>query len=236
VLQESPDIEYIFDWKVSDEFDAEIIRDRGRSATIMLNDAGLQPIIVNVSDNRGNSAEVMKMVDVKEPQPASLILEERHSKDILSAPLSTRMAVGINFDHPRDYPIEIKWYLDGVELNNKLSGRHTYNFDEPGSYNIKVEVTSLYGQKGVKEKVINVLPNIPPICEPYFTDKKSYMMVYSNCEDEDGKIVSIYYDWGDGEQRKSSRVRFDKEDFPLLNLSIRAVDDGGEETITVINY
>lgn len=234
---ESPDIEYQYDWLLAEEDGFEITRDNDDRVSFNINESGTKVVAVRVSDNRGNEAEVSQIVDVSEALPMEIELVPRYTKQMLTAPIGVTMQAQFNFDHPEDYPISLRWFIDGEEVNETTSDRNFYEIEEQGQREIKVVIDSAFGQQGVETLVLDIAPNIPPVCTPTVDDRGTKIVVSPNCSDEDGSIVQTFYSWdGQDELQGYSRINFNKSEFPDLTLNIRSIDDGGEETTATISW
>ena len=234
---ESPDIEYDYDWLMTEEQGFDVTRDNGDRVSFDITESGSKLVAVRVSDNRGNEAEVSQIVDVREAVPMTIDMNPRYSKPMTTAPIGVTMQALYTFDHPADYPISLKWYIDGELVNETTSDRNFFEITEQGNHEVKVIIDSAYGQQGIESMVLDISPNIPPICSPTLDDRGTKIVVSPNCTDEDGSIVQTFYSWdGQDELQGYSRINFNKPEFPNLKLNIRAIDDGGEETSATISW
>jgi len=234
---EPPGLEVEYDWLLDENDGFEILRDSSDRVSFNINESGSKVIAVRVTDNRGNDAQVSQIVDVNEALPMTIEMTPRYSKNKMTVPLGVTMQARYDFDHPQDYPVTLKWYLDGVEVGESTSNRHFYEVTDPGAKEFKVVIDSAFGQQGEKVFNLQVNPNQPPICEPIVQDGGTTVEIQTNCRDEDGEIIQVYYSWGDEEElRGYSRINFDKNNFPNLTVTIRAIDDGGEETVATVSW
>ena len=79
--------------------------------------------------------------------------------------------------------------------------------------------------------------NIPPYCDPNVQDRGTKIVIAPNCRDDDGNIVATYYSWdGQSELRGYSRISFNKSEFPNNTVTLRTVDNGGEEVVDVVTW
>lgn len=234
---ESPDIEFEYDWLLEKADGFEVIRDNNDRVNFNILESGTKMVGVHVSDNRGNEAEVSQVVEITEALPMTIELSPRYSKSMITAPIGVTMLANYTFDHPQDYPITLKWYIDGEMVSETTSDRNFYEITEPGTKEIKVVLDSAFGQQGEATFNVSVAPNVPPECNPSVDDRGTKIVVSPNCSDTDGNIVQTYYSWaGQDELQGYSRINFNKSEYPSLTLTIRSVDDGGEETSATINW
>lgn len=235
VENESPDIDYTYQWSVEGGFDAEIQGETSQRSYIILKEAGLQTVKVNVADNRGNEAEVTQMVNVEEAGQLEASISARFNKAEMTVPLSSSLRLNVEMQHPRDYVREVKWYLNDELVSDVSSDREYIEMTEAGTYTVKAVVISDHGQTGESEFTFEAKPNIPPVCEPHVKKDGTSATIYPYCKDEDGRVVRIFMDWGTGEQIRSSGVTL--SDYVAEGISsvvIRAIDDGGEEFTTTV--
>ena len=235
VENESPDIDYTYQWSVEDGFDAEIQGENSQRSYIVLKDAGLQTVKVNVADNRGNEAEVTQMVNVEEAGQLEASISARFNKSEMTVPLSSSLRLNVEMQHPRDYVREVKWYLNDELVSDVSSDREYIEMTESGTYTVKAIVITDHGQTGESEFTFEAKPNIPPVCEPHVKKDGTSATIYPYCKDEDGRVVRIFMDWGTGEQIRSSGVTLsDYVSEGISSVVIRAIDDGGEEFTTTV--
>lgn len=226
----SPDVEFNYSWHLEEGFNSEIVNDRGEKAYLMMNESGTQAVTVNVSDNRGNEVELVKFVEVNEPVPAELDLTTWFNKDHHSVPFGVYGRLKYELEHPRDYVISYDWYLDDELIYSGTSNTNFFEISEVGQRQIKVVMTSKFGQVGEKVFSFEALPNVPPTCDPLLDDDGLSVTLYSNCIDSDGSIAAYYYQWGEeAEFKMTDKVIFKKSRHPNLTVNGRAVDNGGEE-------
>lgn len=230
VQNTSPDIEFNYQWELEEGFDSEIVNDRGQKAYLMMNESGQQAVKVNVEDNRGNKAELIRYVDVNAPKPAELELQTWFNKDQQSIPFGVYGRLKYSLEHPRDYVVAYEWYLDGKLVYEGTASSYFYEINEVGSREMKVVMKSKFGQVGEKTFTFDALPNIPPTCNPTMDDDGQNVTIYPNCKDSDGSIAAYYYQWGEeAEFKMTDKVIFRKSRHPNLSVKGRAVDNGGEE-------
>ncbi|MDC8832960.1 hypothetical protein [Alteromonas gilva] len=231
-----PGVEFTYEWLV-DENAIEITRNSNDFIYFTVHEPGLHLVTVRVRDNRGNERDFSEFVDILDADPMEIELVESPSNEFNRAPLRVGMRAYADPGHPKDYADTYQWFLDGAELSSSTVSSTDIEFNEAGSFEVKLVVTSEYAQVGEYTTVINVLPNIPPICLPELEDSGDRYYVRSNCTDEDGEIVNYYYTWeGQVDFRAGKVIYFRKSDYPSLTVTIRAVDNGGEFVETDVSW
>jgi hypothetical protein len=234
---EAPGVEFEYDWLLDEADGFEIVRDNDDRVSFNILESGTKMIGVRVTDNRGNEAEITKMVEINEALPMVIELQPRYSKSMITAPLGVTMLAKYNFDHPQDYPVTLRWYYDGELVSESTNDRNFFEITEQGNKEIKVVIDSAFGQQGEKTFNVDVAPNIPPVCEPSVDDRGTKIVISPNCTDEDGSIVQTFYSWEEQDELQGySRINFNKSEFPSLTLTIRSIDDGGEEATATVNW
>lgn len=232
----SPNIDYQYDWELNDE-GIEVLQDNDDRMRFNINSSGNKMIGVTVSDNRGNEAEITRLLTVREPLPMDIELTYNLDKRMATVPLGVTMRSRYTFEHPRDYPVAMNWFLNGELVGETRNTRYQYQIDEPGDHELKLVVESAYGQVGEESINLNIGPNIPPYCDPNVEDRGTKIVIAPNCRDDDGNIVATYYSWdGQSELRGYSRISFNKSEFPNNTVTLRTVDNGGEEVVDVVTW
>ena len=232
----APGVELSYEWVLPEG--VEVTRTSASLTYLTVHQPGVQQIGLRVLDNRGNVREVYEFIDVVEADPMVVGMELRPSNAFMRVPVSIGFKTNGRPGHPNDRMESYRWLLNGVEQVGESRSSATLQFTEPGDYEVSVEFTSRFGQSETLVEQVSVVPNQPPVCEPFITETSSSVTVNANCKDEDGRIVSIRYTWReDGyETSGGTRLRFTKSLHERLNVIIRAVDDSGAQTTSEINW
>jgi len=232
----APGVELSYEWLLP----ASVTVDRTTSSLTYLvaQVPGVQKIGIRVLDNRGNSKEIFEFVDIVQADPLVMGVELRPSNTFERAPVSYSAKTNAKPGHPNDSIATYAWLLDDVVLEGQGKPYANVEIVEPGEYKLTVKFTTDYGQEGEIHRLLTVVPNKPPVCEPFITDTSTSITVNANCTDEDGKIISLRYTWReDGyESSGGTRLRFTKSLHQSLYVRIRATDDSGAETLTEIKW
>lgn len=228
---ESPDTEFTYNWSVAEGNNSEVVNERGNTASFLFNEEGSQIVTVVVSDNKGNEAELTKIVDIENKASMEIELLTRFNKDYMTAPIGISTRTRIQLEHPRDYTERYDWYLNNEIISEDSFSRRFFEINEPGDYTLTIKAKSKFGQEGEESYSFTINPNIPPTCAPMVNDEGNRMSLIPNCSDLDGTPVAFYYQWDDNDEIKLSgnSVNFSKDTHPTQTVTIRVVDDGGEE-------
>jgi hypothetical protein len=194
--------------------------------------AGVHKITLSLSDNRGNFTYIDGFVDAVEPDPLEFDVTKIYSNRYMRAPLMISLYPSVKTSHPYDFMKEYLWTINGV--TDEPSSRAIGFFEdlEAGHYDVELEVTSNFGQKGKSLMSFDVKENQAPVCEPVVREQYGIHIVDANCKDSDGTIS--YYRWVVNSTIFSPygpQVRFSESDFPSATIVIEAVDDAGAKGI-----
>jgi hypothetical protein len=232
----APGVELEYEWILPES----VVVDRQTTSLTYLKATkpGVQQIGVRVLDNRGNSKEVFEFIDVVQADAMQTGLEIKASNSFMRAPVMITAKSNAVAGHPDDKIEKYDWSVNG-QANESLT-RYYANIElnEPGTYTIAVDFTSKFGQTGAQEQTVEVVPNTPAVCEPYWKEDSSSITAYANCRDDDGKIIGITYQWREDGYVSSggTRLRFTKSLHDSIKLIIRATDDSGAETVSQIEW
>lgn len=211
-----------------DESAMELSRVRDLSSTITINEPGLHRIDVRVFDSRGNERTMTEFLEIVEAPPMEGEVSYRTSNRYDRAPLRLSARVSAEPGHPSDRRGEVFWYLNGEYLEDFERVFARIDIEEPGTHLLEAKVTTEYGQEGVFKKEVVVNENKLPTCEPAVETSSIYVQFYTNCDDEDGRVVS--YDWTvNGEERSFGsyfRSRLSQSTEPM-DVEFVATDDSG---------
>ena len=226
-----PGITYDYEWIQEDGIEA-------RTPTriyseITIKDAGVHELKAKVTDSRGMSRILSKYVDVIEPDETKGTFIHFPSNRYSRAPLGLVTRAQMTGGHPKDYIIDYKWFVNGVEQETLQSRSPMFRFEieNPGSYEIKAVTTSQYGQ--VTEVIENytVNANSLPECVSDQLVRSGTIRITANCKDNDGYVIG--YDWwfnGEyvGRGAASTQLRF--SEYPSMTVNYEAIDDAGGRT------
>ncbi|MGI2183711.1 Ig-like domain-containing protein [Shewanella oncorhynchi] len=223
----APGVVFSYQWT----FEADAIKQTsttGKSMNFTVMKAGVHKITLTLSDNRGNFAYIDGFADAIEPAPLEFTVNDVYSNKFMRAPLTISLYPSVKLSHPYDYIKEYVWTINGAkgEVSSRAVG--VFEMLPVGHYDVELDVTSNFGQKGKYTASFDVLENKPPVCEPSVREQYGTHIVDANCKDSDGTIS--YYRWvvnGTVFSPYGAQVRFSQQDFPSASIVIEAKDDAG---------
>lgn len=232
----APGVELQYQWLLPDG--VSISRESSSLTYLTAESTGVQRIGIKISDNRGNSKEVFEFIDIVAANPLAVGVEIKPSNSYERVPVSYSVRTNAKPGHPNDSMQSYSWWLNGEELTGQTKPYANVEVKEPGEHQLTVKFLTKYGQEGELNQTLTAVPNKPPVCEPFITETSSSITVNANCKDADGKIISLKYSWRDDgyESSGGTRLRFTKSLHDKLNISIRATDDSGEESMSTIEW
>ncbi|WP_240224743.1 hypothetical protein [Rheinheimera hassiensis] len=232
----APGVELTYEWLLTEH--VEVSRTSSSLTYLTAKNPGVHQIGIRVSDNRGNTREVFEFIDIVNADPMVAGMEIRPSNSYMRAPLAVSVRTNAKAGHPDDKIEAYKWFINGQPIEKETRPYATLQLEEAGDYDLTVEFLSKFGQLETLTERVSVTPNQPPICEPYFSEYSSSVTLFSNCSDVDGKIIGIKYQWRDDgyETSGGTQLRFTKSLHESLDVTIRATDDSGAETTSVVKW
>lgn len=226
-----PGITYEYEWLENDSIEAK--SPTRIYSELLVKKAGVHELQAKVTDSRGASRILSKYIDVLEPDETIGKFIYFPSNRYSRAPLGLVTRAQMTGGHPRDYIIDYKWYINGVEQETlqPRSPMFRFEIEEPGNYEIKSVATSQYGQ--VTEVVENytVNANSLPQCTSDQLERSGTILITANCKDEDGYVIG--YDWwfnGEYVGRGAASTQLRLSEYPTMNITYEAIDDAGGRT------
>ena len=215
----------------------ELVRSTDSTVTLKANATGLHPISVRFFDNRGNEAEHTAFIEAHDPPPMSLNLTTHLQGEHIRPPIRLVSRMVANPGSPLDKLKTVKWELNDKVVSEEIASTFRTIIEEPGTYKLKLNVETEYGQTAERTFDFVVSPNKKPYCEPFWETRDTSYTFNANCKDDDGKIllVNIAFYITDEEQRDLSRyyshqVTFMKDAQPTNKpLEVKVLDDSFDE-------
>jgi hypothetical protein len=227
----APGVVFTYEW-IFDEEAIEKTIGYGKSMNFKVIKAGVHKITLSLSDNRGNFTYIDGFVDAVEPDPLEFDVTKIYSNRYMRAPLMISLYPSVKTSHPYDFMKEYLWTINGVTDEPSSRAIGVFEDLEAGHYDVELEVTSNFGQKGKSLMSFDVKENQAPVCAPVVREQYGIHIVDANCKDSDGTIS--YYRWVVNSTIFSPygpQVRFSESDFPSATIVIEAVDDAGAKGI-----
>lgn len=228
-------VEFTYEWVIDDDaFDIERMTED--KVSIVAKASGVHVLSVIVRDNRGNEQTYSEFVTIETTSPMIVNYEGEVDKENYRAPLTVDVKTDVELGHRKDGVATHDWYLNDV-LQDSSAKYETIYVAEEGEHEIRVVVTSNFGQVGTYTQNYSVLPNLPPSCSPAIRMRDQNRYVAHNCEDPDGKIMFVRYGWGTASKLNVIREEyFSNTSHPSAEVTITAVDDGGEEVTYTVSW
>lgn len=203
--------------------------DRDDSRVIRVEEAGVYPIEVTVSDGRGYVSEMVNEIVIHEADPWNVGFRLSKSNDLDRAPLELRFIPDVGGGHPRDRLEVHRYYLNGALISE--GERYASMTLAAGTYDLGLEIESMFGEIVRHTESLKVLPNIPPECTLGARKSGVNWRFAAECGDEDGRVNEHVWTV-DGEQlaMSGSRISVSVRETGQLSVSVKAIDNGGAES------
>ena len=215
-------VKYAWDWDSDGTYDATstdpVI---GHVFTV----PGKHQVTLQVTDDKGGTAEVTKTLTIGEKQPPGA--------SFTFSPTSPSILDTVQFtDESSDSDGQImawEWNFGDGTTSTEKNPKHRYT--RKGTFTVKLNVTDNDGLTSTTEKEIEVV-NVPPRASFTFKPKEPYAgqeVVFdaSGSEDPDGKIVKYSWDFGDGETAEGIEVTHVFEKPGTYTVELTVTDDDG---------
>jgi hypothetical protein len=232
----APGVTFTYDWSY-DSSAIQVTSQSGKSLNFTVIKPGVQELTVLVSDNRGNFKYVTGFVEAIAPNPLEFSVNSVYSNNYMRELLTVSMYPNVKVGHPYDYVKTYTWTINGVTQDPSPRAVGMFENLGVGHYDVKLNVTTNFGQTGEWTTGFDVKANQIPVCKPTARKVTGVMVVDANCVDPDGVIS--YYRWtanGVVYSPSGSQMRFSDGDYPSANITIEAVDDAGGIGVGTISY
>ena len=197
-----------------------------RSVTHVYEQAATYKASVTISDDRGNTNRYECEVLATIAPPRTAVIKAISSSRTNRVPLEVYFRYALQDGISQDVAISNTWSVNGQVLSDKAIT--TLSFTEPGTYNVKLDVTTKYGNTIVAETQILVNANNPPMCDVSSKMiKKGKYQLDAMCYDSDGRIVSYLWDLGNDRTATSARVYMEYESSGAYTARVTGTDDSG---------
>ena len=215
--------------------DGSAVKPNKNKATHTYTQPGNYTVTLTVTDAKGNSTVVTDMIIVTPVSPISVdAITVTGTNKYMRAPVVGIFKSTISGGNPKaDRFVNFTWTVNGQPVGRN-SSQATYEFKEPGTYEIGLTVTSMSGLTGSGTTTVAVKENIPPECTIEATDypDRKYTKLLSKCTDEDGRIRSWSWDLGNGQTKNTGTVYATYAESGTYTVSLTATDDSGS-SVTV---
>lgn len=235
VYTDVSDVEFSYEWA----FDSDVFSvnyDRGSYASFNILESGIHPVTVTVSDNRGNTRDYTTFLNIDDAPDMEVSIEATPDKENLRQPITIKGKARVSLGHPKDRVESWEWFVND-EITDNTNSYPVFNITEEGNYEFKLRITTQYGQVEERTFEFEILPNLPPICEPEIRESQGRRYVSHNCTDPDGELAGVSYVWEDGGSEFVYReVYFPDYAYPTGSVEITATDDGGEQVTYTVSW
>lgn len=120
-------------------------------------------------------------------------------------------------------------------VNGEPVGRNSRNllhkFENTGTYEVAMTVTTKNGVTSTGSTTVTVNPNQPPTCEITYEDQPRYKRTKLNavCTDPDGRVRSYLWDLGDGLSMAARTIYAKYATSGTYPVTLTATDDSGAQ-------
>lgn len=192
-----------------------------------LNEAGEYVLKVVVQDARGHKATLEEPISIGQAEPYHVDLQYSSSNPYKREPLDVVLRPYILGGHPRDRIVDRIYTLDDELLES--SGYYGHATLDAGDHVLKLHIKSEMGKEAEGQVRVQVAENQLPTCSLRFRETIGSWIVYADCEDRDGRMVS--YEWrvdGEAQSISSSRITISKGRYEgMPEVIMIGVDDSG---------
>lgn len=187
---------------------------------------GTYTATLTVTDDKGNVKQYTADVYTAIAPARQIAIRTYFSNKTNRVPLDVYCRYKITEGLSQDVPISNVWSIDGSPLSEKSIV--TFNFTVPGTYTLGLDVITKYGNTLKTTVPIVVNENVPPVCSINTKMIKAGKYQFdAMCYDEDGRIVSYQWDFGDGTTGTSARAYREYSKSGSYTIKVTATDNSG---------
>lgn len=203
------------------------------SRSLRIKEPGVYPVKVQISDARGNFTELVEEITIDPPDPWEVDFRVSMSNVDSRAPLDLRLSPNVKGGHPQDRIETYRYYLDGSLLSDGI--RYSSATLDAGKHELALEIESQLGEIVRATKEVDVKPNTPPVCELQATESSGRWRFMANCVDKTGRVAKhVWTVNGEPVLLSGSRITVTSRENAVLEVSLKAIDDGGAESNEVL--
>jgi|GEM_PF-1167378 len=224
---------FTYTWDMGD---GTVLTTQARSINHVYAAGGAYIPTLTVSDTKGNKQTITDSVTVAN-EPAIVIdsFKVGPSNRAYKVPLTVRLLPKITGGNTRyDKFTAYQWSVNGTPIgDNKRNAVITFN--EPGTYEVGLTVTSQYGYTGTGSVTVTAVENQLPTCEITYEDQPQFKRTKFDaaCADPDGRISKYIWDMGNGLILKARKPIIRYETGGTYSVTLTAIDDtGGQVTVS----
>jgi len=225
-----PTIPMKFKYKLNKIDGMEVTYQFNNRLTFSLLKPGIHQIEGVVTDDRGNTRELIEIVEVLDPPKPELTVNKSFSNSFLRDPLDINLSTRVKFGHPWDKISKVSWYINDVIQDDEVSSNISFDNLIAGTYDIKVKIDSEYG--AVAEDVFNLVvnPNKAPVCSISHSQQYSRLKLNAICKDEDGRMKSYrwYFNGQEVDSKSYAVSRSIQNGETSILVKLEGVDDSGD--------
>ena len=132
--------------------------------------------------------------------------------------------------------VKYEWDFDGDGIVDAEGAKTSFTFDRKGGYYVKLTVTDSLGQTDSDYCIVTVRNRAPEASFTYTPTEitiKDTVSFYDTSQDEDGTIVSWFWDFGDGTNSTLQNPTHKFSSKGSFQVTLTVTDnDGATDTIT----
>lgn len=203
------------------------------SRALLIREPGHYPVKVRITDARGNFTELVEELKIDVPDPWAVDFRMSMSNSDNRAPLDVRLSPNVSGGHPRDRINQYRYLLNGEMVTEGV--RYSSVVLDEGKHELTLEIESAFGSVASSSRMIEVMPNTPPVCELEARESRSHWRFFANCIDETGSVRKhVWKVNGEELGLSGSRISVSAREDSVLEVSLMAIDDGGAESNVVL--
>jgi hypothetical protein len=203
--------------------------------SMTINEPGTYPITVKVSDRYGAEQVLTYQVVATKAEFSITKIKIIANPERMRAPTQIAIRADVGSTHKKERLKNYQTFADGILIGTGTNPK-PFVLSEPGDHEVTLIATSSLGNIGKRTEIVTIVPNVPPICQPfkivYGTSlKKVSVKANAMCADSDGRIKK--YEWMvNGVPTKvSSGTQFYVFDTPdPVTFEVKVTDDSGAST------
>jgi len=193
---------------------------------------GNYTVELTISDTKGNQSVLTDTVSVIPIPP--ILFEEfliRGSNKYMKAPINVSIRPIITGGNTKvDRFVSYAWTVNGEPVGRN-SRNLLHKFENTGTYEVAMTVTTKNGVTSTGSTTVTVNPNQPPTCEITYEDQPRYKRTKLNavCTDPDGRVRSYLWDLGDGLSMAARTIYAKYATSGTYPVTLTATDDSGAQ-------
>jgi|JI10StandDraft_1071094.scaffolds.fasta_scaffold25642_2 hypothetical protein len=203
--------------------------------SMTINEPGTYPITVKVSDRYGAEQVLNYQVVATKAEFSITKIKIIANPERMRAPTQIAIRADVGSTHKKERLKNYQTFADGILIGAGTNPK-PFVLSEPGDHEVTLIATSSLGNVAKRTEIVTIVPNVPPICQPfkivYGTSlKKVSVKANAMCADSDGRIKKYEWTVNGVPTKVSSGTQFYVFDTPdPVTLEVKVTDDSGAST------